>query len=543
VSAFSLRSRRPTGAVSSGAVTRDPQILAGYLEDAAHFPGGRADRLVTPATEAELAAALRSSGSVLPVGAQSSLTGGATPAGGTVISTRRFTGVELLGADRVRAGAGVPLKTMIGAVESAGRHYPPSPTFDGAFVGGIVATNAAGAATFKYGTTRDWVEALTIVLPSGDVLDVERGGARAHPDGYFELQLQSGVVRVPVPRYRTPRLPKLSAGYFSAPGMDLIDLFIGSEGTLGVFTSVTLRLQTARPASCLALVPFREESSALKFAADLRDAARETWRSCSRRGIDAAGIEYMDARSLEILREDGAAVSNGVTLPADARSALLVQLELPPGTHAADAFEQIGLIHDAGRPDTPLVRFCSMLLTAGVFDEVEIAVPDDAARAAQLAAIREAVPAGVNSRIGRAQKTIDAAIEKTAADIAVPFERLDDLLGAVRAESLRGGLDAVVWGHASDGNLHPNFIPRSRGELEAAQAAVTALGRLAIQMGGAPMAEHGVGRNPIKQLLLRELYGSQGIEEMHAVKRAIDPDGKLSPGVLFPSARSPRRVI
>ena len=534
--AFSLRARRPTGGVGGAAVTRDPQILAGYLEDAAHFPGGRADRLVTPATEAELADALRTSGSVLPVGAQSSLTGGATPNGGTVISTRRFTSVELLGADRVRAGAGVPLKILIAGVESAARHYPPSPTFDGAFVGGTVATNAAGAATFKYGTTRDWVEALTVVLPSGDVLDIERGATRAHRDGYFELQLESGAVRVPVPCYRTPQLPKLSAGYFAAPGMDLIDLFVGSEGTLGIFTSVTLRLQTARPASCLALVPFRDESSALKFAGELRDASKETWRSCSRRGIDAAAIEYMDARSLEIVREDGAAAANGVNLPSYATSALLVQLELPPGTGAADAFEQIGLIRDAGRPDTPLLRFCTMLLNAGVFDEVEIAVPDDAARAAQLAAIREAVPAGVNRRIGLAKETVDATIEKTAADIAVPFEQLEELLGTIRSETFRSGLDVAVWGHASDGNLHPNFIPRSRKELDAAKAAVAVIGRLAIQLGGAPMAEHGVGRNPIKQMLLRELYGSQGIEEMRSVKRAIDPDGKLSPGVLFPAA-------
>jgi D-lactate dehydrogenase (cytochrome) len=534
----SLRARRPTGGVSRTAVTRDPQILAGYLEDAAHFPGGRADQLVTPTTEAELAEALCTAKAALPVGAQSSLTGGATPTGGTVISTRRFTGIELLGSERVRAGAGTPLQALIAAVEAAGRRYPPAPTFDGAFVGGTVATNAAGAATFKYGTTREWVEALTVVLPSGDVLDIERGATRANYDGYFELQLQAGAVRVPVPRYRTPCLPKLAAGYFAAPGMDLIDLFIGSEGTLGVVTSVTLRLQPRRPASCLTLVPFRDEATALSFAGALRDASRETWRSCSRRGIDAAAIEYMDARSLDIVREDGADAANGVSLPPYARSALLVQLELPPGTRAAEAFEQIGLVRDAEQPDTPLIRFCTMLQDARVFDDVEIAVPDDAARAAHLAAVREAVPAGVNRRIGRAKETIDAAIEKTAADIAVPFERLDDLLDAVRSESLRCDLDAVVWGHASDGNLHPNFIPRSRQELDAAKGAVAAIGRLAIQLGGAPMAEHGVGRNPIKQLLLRELYGAEGIDDMRSVKRAIDPEGKLSPGVLFPATRT-----
>jgi D-lactate dehydrogenase (cytochrome) len=543
VPAFSLRARRPSGGVSRAAVTRDPEILSGYLEDAAHFPGGRADQLVTPATEAELADALRAARTALPIGAQSSLTGGATPLGGTVISTRRFTGIELVGADRVRAGAGVALQALVAAVESAGRYYPAAPTFDGAFIGGAVGTNAAGAATFKYGATRDWVEALTVILPSGDVLDVERGATRASPEGYFELQLQSGAVRVPVPRYRTPRLPKLSAGYFAAPGMDLIDLFIGSEGTLGVFTSVMLRLQTPRPAVCQALVPFPDESAALRFTAALRDASRETWRSCRRSGIDAAAIEYMDGRSLDIVREDRAATANGVALPPHARAALLVQLELPAGTGTADAFDQIGRARDEGRPDTPLVRFCTMLLDAGVFDDVEIALPEDGARAAQLAAVREAVPAGVNSRIAMAKQRVDDVIEKTAADIAVPFERLGELVDEIRASSRERGLEAIVWGHASDGNLHPNFVPRSRDELAAAKAAVADIGRFAIRVGGAPMAEHGVGRNPIKQQLLRELYGSDGIEDMRAVKRAIDPAGKLSPGVLFPAARTRRRVV
>src|SRR5205807_983483 len=109
------------------------------------------------------------------------------------------------------------------------------------------------------------VQALTIVLPDGDVLDVERGAVRAHAEGYFELQLARGPVRVPVPRYRMPRLPKLAAGYFAAGGMDLVDLFIGSEGTLGIVTAATLRVLPARPPSCLAFVPFAARQSAVAF--------------------------------------------------------------------------------------------------------------------------------------------------------------------------------------------------------------------------------------------------------------------------------------
>ena len=191
------------------------------------------------------------------------------------------------------------------ALDRAGRYYPPSPTFAGAFVGGTVATNAAGAATFKYGTTRDWVKALTILLPGGDVLDVERGATRAGADGRFELQLGERTVHLEVPRYRMPAVPKLSAGYFAAPGMDLIDLLIGSEGTLGIVTAVTLRVLPVRPAICLAFIPFRDRRAALGFVGTLRDAAMATWQSQDPRGIDVAGIEQMDARCLTLIREDG----------------------------------------------------------------------------------------------------------------------------------------------------------------------------------------------------------------------------------------------
>src|SRR3569832_823140 len=187
VRAREARDRRP-----AVAIVTDPEVVGRRLEDAAHFPGGHG-----------------------------------------------------------RAGAGVPRSGLQDALARAHRWYPPVPTFTGAFVGGIVATNAAGAATFKYGTTREWVRALTVVLANGAVLDIERGRIRAHADGFFEIVLSNRTVRVPVPRYPMPDVPKVSAGYFGAPGMDLIDLIIGSEGTLGVITEVSLRVLPARPAMCL----------------------------------------------------------------------------------------------------------------------------------------------------------------------------------------------------------------------------------------------------------------------------------------------------
>jgi D-lactate dehydrogenase (cytochrome) len=535
---WSIRARAPRGTPRTAnvldAVQRDADVLAAFLEDAAHFPGGHAGGLISALTEADVAQALAGPMSVLPIGAQSSLTGGATPMGDVVLNTSRLNRILDIGTNTVRVEAGVTLTDLDRALRQAGRYYPPGPTFMGAYVGGTIATNAAGAATFKYGTTREWVNALTVVLPNGGVLDIERGAVTAHADGHFEIAWSDRLIRVPIPRYRMPQIPKLSAGYFAAPAMDLIDLFIGSEGTLGVVTEATLRVLPVRPAMCLAFVPFTLRSGALAFVRQVRGLARDTWRTRDPNGIDVSAIEHMDARCLELLLEDGVDRSQGVNIPPGTEMALLVTLELPHGTSGERAYEDIGSARELEAPDGPLRRFCRLLDAAGVLDQVEIAVPGDERRASQLLAIREAVPASVNQRVGRAKQTIDARIEKTAADMVVPFDRLEELLTAYETAFGARSLDVAIWGHISDGNLHPNVIPRSMADVETGKAIILELGREAIRLGGSPLAEHGVGRNSVKQRLLEQLYGREGIDDMREVKRAIDPGWKLAPGVLFP---------
>ncbi len=533
----SIRARAAKGAVKANAgnhVQRDPDVLAGFLEDAAHFPGGYADGLVAATCEADVANLMRGPLPVLPVGAQSSLTGGATPMGEVLLTTGRLNRIFKISTDTVHLEAGVTLTDLDAALRNAGRYYPPTPTFMGAFVGGTIATNAAGAATFKYGPTREWVQAITVVLPSGEVIELERGQTTADADGGFEIQSTEGATtRVHVPSYRLPQVAKLAAGYFAAPKMDLIDLFIGSEGTLGVITEATLRVLPVRPALCLAFVPFAARLSALAFVRQIRGLARDTWRTKDPHGIDVSAIEHMDARCLELLREDGIDVANGVMIPDGSEIALLITLELPPTTTAEQAFDEIGAARESGGRDGPLRRFCRLLDAAGVLDDVEVAVPGDLARASQLLAVREAVPAAVNQRIGLAKQAIDPRIEKTAADMIVPFDRLEELLTIYETGFGSRGLDAAIWGHISDGNLHPNVIPRTYEDVKAGKAAILEFGREAIRLGGAPLAEHGVGRNSTKQQLLELLYGKKGVDEMRAVKRAIDPEWKLAPGVLF----------
>lgn len=468
---------------------------------------------------------------MLAVGAQSSLTGGATPRGDVVLSTRGLRGLVDRGPAHLQAGAGETLVDVGGWLRERGAVYPPGPTFLGATVGGTIATNAAGAATFKYGATRRWVDGLTVVLACGEVLDLARGACVAHVDGYFDVALSSHTVRVPVPDYAMPAVPKLSAGYFAAPGMDLIDLFIGCEGTLGIVTDATLRYLSPAPATCLVFVTCRDQSQALAFVGALRLASQQTWTRAESSGLDVSAIEYMDSRSLALLREDGVDTRLGVSLDASAVMALLIALDLPAGTGSSEVYDALG---SPGTGLPGVAHLADLLSQFGLTDDVVVAPPDDVAGRDRLLALREAVPIAVNARVGRARRDVDPRIEKTAADVVVPFERLGEWLESCHREWGRSELDGAIWGHVSDGNVHPNVIPGCYRDVLAGKASMRAVGLEAIRLGGAPLAEHGVGRNAVKQLLLADLYCVAGLAQMRNVKRALDPEWKLAPGVLFP---------
>ena len=471
-----------------------------------------------------MAALVRETHSVLPVGAQSSLTGGATPMGETVVATDQLDRVIAVSRSEITVQARVPLHVLQRALIAHGAFYPPVPTYDGAVAGGVIATNAAGAATFEYGSTREWVRAITVVLADGSVLDLERGRTTAHSDGYFELVRGNHTTRIPVPSYHMPDVAKRSVGYFASPDMDLIDLFVGSEGTLGIVTEASFIVMPRRPNLCLAWSG-RPKS----------DRRLTTWRTGDPRGIDVAAVEHLDRRSLQILREDGTDRTHEVPLPADTAMALLVHVELPDGGVPSneDAFGQIASALNPGAPDTPLVRLCRLVAQTGLLDHTEVALPGNRRRQAQLLAIRKAVPEAVNRRIGAARKT-SPVIQKTAADMIVQFEQVEESLQLFRDAFEQRRLDFAIWEHISDGNVHPNVIPRGPADVEHGQAAILECGREIIRLGGCPMAEHGVGRNRVKQALLRELYGAAGIDQMRRVKRAVDPYWRLAPGVLFP---------
>lgn len=513
----------------------DPDVVSRFLEDAAHYPGGNAAGVLRPRSVDEVSACLRERRRILPVGAQSSLTGGATPLGDVVLSTERLTTIAIEGA-QIRAGAGVTLDAVQQALAGAGRWFPPVPTFLGATVGGAIATCAAGAATFKYGSVRSWVDAITVVLAGGDLLQIKRGGVFASPDGVFEIATASGIKTVRIPSIKMPAVEKHSAGYYCAPGMDLIDLFIGSEGTLGVIAEAVLRTAPARAPVVRALVQLSGEPEAMALVDHLRNNADDNYASGNPFGLDVAAIEHIDARSLAIVKEDGVDRKLNITIDSDTAVMLLIEIELRHTDRGRDLWAEVQDALDEDAPDTPVRRLCQLLDEWEALDSTEIAMPGpDEARARAFAELREAVPAGVNRRVALAQQQIDPRISKTAADMIVPFDRFGEMMRICRRLFAERGLDLAVWGHISDGNVHPNLIPTSADDVKRGQEAILALGAEVIRMGGCPLAEHGVGRSPIKQELLRQLYGSEGVDAMRAIKLSLDPDGRLAPGVIFPS--------
>lgn len=477
------------------------------------MPGGFAAGVAFPRNESEVSALVASAARVLPIGAQSSLTGGATPRGDVVISTRALARIDPPANGLVRVGAGVPLAELQRTLAAAGVYYPPVPTFDGAFVGGTISTNAAGAATFKYGSARQWVDALRVVLADGSMLALHRGDVIASQDGWFEVERTSGdIARVPVPTYQMPDVPKLSAGYFARPEMDLVDLFVGSEGTLGVVTEATLRV-IPLPRRCAALVTCASSDQAVALTARLRVEAASSWRGTG--PLDVSAVEYIDERAIRVLPDDAFAHA-GVPRPAAASVLLLIQFEVPRDDEAA------------------LARLMAVLESCDVESDPVLALAGDDRGAARLYNLREAVPASLNAQIALTKARVDQGIHKTAGDLIVPFDRLADSIALYRRVFEQFGLDYAIWGHMSDGNLHPNVVPRSLADVERGHDAIAEMARAVVAMGGAPLAEHGVGRSELKQRLLRALYGETGVEEMRAVKRALDPEWKLSPGVLFP---------
>jgi D-lactate dehydrogenase (cytochrome) len=222
-------------------------------------------------------------------------------------------------------------------------------------------------------------------------------------------------------------------------------------------------------------------------------------------------------------------------MPGGACQALLFEMEIdrPTGDERAQQIVADFLDGRAGSADHPLVRLCEILDREGALDTLDLAFPEDARRHAALSEIREAVPRQVNEILAERRRGGEK-LQKVGGDLIVPFDSLPEMVDFYVEGFRRRGLQHAIWGHVGDGNLHPNALATTAEQVRSGFEALLEFGDEAARRGGCPLSEHGVGRHPVKQALLRRFLGAEAVGRMREVKSALDPGGILAPGVLFP---------
>lgn len=499
-------------------IKSQPNEIQSFVEDSSHVRGGFADRVVFPETAEEVAGVLAQANKdrtpVTVSGAGTGTVAGRVPFGGTVLATDRLNQIKKIVHDdhnggHALAGAGVVLGDLQRAVESESLLYPPDPTERSCFLGGTVATNASGARTFKYGPTRNYVERLKIALANGEAIDLRRGQLYAYANGRIAIPLPSGrSIQTQLPTYRMPQVRKNASGYYVAPGMDAIDLFIGSEGTLGVIVEVEVKL-LPKPAGLLSgVVFFKSEDDLLAFVRGVRERslASRVRSSTVREGtapkLDARALEYFDVESLGFLRQ------RYQTIPEKATGAIFFEQETTPANE-----------------DTLMSDWLALLeANHALIDDSWFATnePDQA----RLREFRHALPVLMNEWFARHNQ------RKVSTDMAVPDEAFAGMLRFYQ-DNLRGSeLRYTIFGHIGDNHVHVNILPRDDDEAAKAREIYRKFIRRAVDVGGTISAEHGIGK--LKREYLRELYGEEHLREMAALKRAFDPAGILGRGNMFP---------
>ena len=482
--------------------------LTNYLTDASNMPGGYAEKLFIPESAEEIAEILREANEKkIPVtisGARTGTVGGAIPFGGYVVSLERLNKIAKIDKDTktVIAGAGVILRDLQKAVEAEGLFYPPDPTEWSCQVGGTVATNASGSRSFKYGATRNYVNALKVALASGDILNLRRGETVADENGVLELRTEQGnVVTAKRPTYKRPHVRKNVSGYFNHKPLDAVDLFIGSEGTLGVIAETELSLLPMPEGFFSGIVFFENELDLLAFVTDARELSFANRRSPIENSFDASLLEYFDKNALDFIRERFPEV------PGNMQGAIFFEQETTAETEDI-LFEQWNELLEKHNADVDRSWFTTT----------------DQDRE-KMREFRHALPVTVNERIARYDR------KKVGTDMAVPDEKFAGFLRFYKQILDASGLDYVIFGHIGDCHLHANLLPKDETEAEKARHIYGRCVAQAIMLGGTVSAEHGIGK--LKRKYLDAMMGERYLNEMAELKRAFDANGILGRGNMF----------
>lgn len=446
-----------------------------YLEDSSGYHG-EAEQVFLPSDLNELwEIVCASAHRRIPLsvaGAGTGLTGARVPHGGWIVSLERFRRIEVE-RGKVRCGAGVILTDLHEAAGKSRQFFGPNPTETSASIGGIISTNAGGARSFRYGAVRRHVLALQVMLMDGRILDVKRGDR----------------VDFPVQAIRLPTTTKNAAGYYLQPELQWVDLFPGSEGTLGIVTQAEFQLFSEPPAILSGVVFFPSVDGALS--------AVENWSDIP----ELRFVEFMDGYSLSFLRP------RYPQIPTAAGAALLIEQNL-----SSEDDEEVDL-------------WTTRLAEAGALEEESWF----GFRAADRERFRE-------FRHTLATIVVDLArrngFPKFGTDFAVPLERNRDLYAyyVQRCDEVLPE-QYVIFGHVGDANVHVNLLPATAEQAKQAEDLMLDFAHYVVSLGGTVAAEHGIGK--LKTDLLKLMYSPQEIDAMRDVKRRLDPGWLLGRGTIF----------
>lgn len=455
-----------TAAGSKNVVCGDPDALESYASDEAGIMFTSMPDAVVKAESTEQVAAVMALASkhnipVTPRGAGSGLAGAAVPlCGGIVLSLEKMN--RILEIDPVNRVAvvepGVVTNELCKAVAEHGFLYAGYPmSTETSFIAGNVATNAGGGKVIRYGNTRRHVLGLEVVLPSGTVLNL---GGRIRKDTW---------------------------------GYSLMQILVGSEGTLGIITKVIVNLEPNPGKTVNLLVAFPDLDSAVDSVAKV-----------IRTGISVISCELMDKLSVGIAAKH---VNTSLPYQDKADAFLLIQIEGDSEERLEAGYEKVG----------------TLCMENGA---LEVFVAESRTESTMIWNIRQ--------NLAEAMRAYDPYCSLSG-DMVVPLSAVPEMVEEIRKAGKERGIAVGILGHIADGNLHPIiFKPASMEPMEWAEYAETFyddLTSVAIRLGGVGSGEHGIGY--VKMPIFLHSKPAEEIEIMKGVKKAFDPQGILNPGKLL----------
>lgn len=483
----------------------DKDIIYPYTYDSSNLKGS-AEILFIPENIDDLVSAVKicyDNGTKITIsGAGTGIAGGRVPDGGAVISMEKFKNTSLLDGNIVNVGSAVTLSELDVFLSEHNLFLPPNPTEINASLGGNVATNASGARTFKYGAIRNWVQSIRAVLANGDVINLKRGEVFAKN---YELKISSesgNEYEINLPKYEMPAV-KNASGYFTGGGIDAIDLFIGSEGTLCIFAEIELKV-LPKPEQILGgIVFFDDNEKLIDFVINLRDLSRKNNQLSITENDDLSArlIEYFDRQSLNLL---------SVKYP-----------EIPVNAVGAVWFEQE---YSSEYEELLMNKWYEFIMAyTALSDDTWFALNDK--EHLKLKEFRHELPLQVYENLtNNSQKKVGLDTAVRDSDFPKLFRYYLDTFANL-------SLEYVVFGHIGNSHLHANIFCQNEDEYTEARRIYDQSIDIALSFNGTVSAEHGIGK--LKKPYLEKMYGSEAINEMRAVKKVLDDKSILNIGTMF----------